>query len=235
MASRRAKSVIITMTAVTLLTLVACKGGGGGGGGGAGKAAVRAIKRYVSVARNGDEFARIFERSPTAGQEATISKTFAKAETTGRTALRASVANESVAQEFLREYRSTPRDGLITLVGHNAGGTFRFADGSTIDLGKLGSSDGSLVAVVSCESARFVDGRAVGIPTDVTYDVAYRTEQKFSEQVAGSPSLSRSEAQQYLESALADAVRELRVEGFYKTAVIGGGTGVVGVSIYQYV
>lgn len=219
-------------TALALVLFLAACGGGGGTATSAGKALTS--QRFVSVAENAGEYKQIFGKLPTTSQESAISKILAQAKQQGLTIVRP--AGSKAAAEFESAYLQSSAD-VITLVGHNKQGLFKFSDGSYFPLDQIRPSDDvPVLAVISCESAPIVEGYAVGLPTEVTYAIAFRTEEVFLQRLNALDESSRRDLptlQVELEAALDVAVIERNVKVF-KYALVGTGSGtVVGVSIYQ--
>ena len=194
-----------------------------------------AFRRFASVGRNADDFSRIFkERRATPSRVQEFVNARSTAESKGFTLLTRVSNSQTVAQAFLDEYNQSTTGQIFTLVGHNEGGKFRFYDGSEINLNSVGQNEaGGILAVISCESGRYVEGRAVGVPTDVTYNIAFSTEEKLRRRLDNAAAagivIDPSRAKEELLAALDETARERQVRVLYYS--IGSG-GVVGVAIY---
>ncbi len=231
-ASRPFLKLLALFTACVLtFYLAACAGGGG-----VVPKAAKALtsQRFVSVAENASQYKQIFGELPNVSQEAAIEKNLSRAEQQGMTIVRP--ATSTAAVEFQRSYQQSSAD-VITLVGHNDKGSFKFSDGSSLPLSQVPSSPTlPVLAVISCESARTIQGHAVGLPTEITYAIAFRTEELFLQRMSAVDENSRRDlptVQRELEAALDEAVAERNVR-IAKYALVGtGSAGVVGVSIYQ--
>lgn len=196
-----------------------------------------AFRRFASVPEDSTAFGRIFGHEPTAAQASDISRILSEGRSSGLTIVRSDTGAGTLAQQFLDRYHGAPSGSQVfTLVGHNAGGQFRFADGSPMDLTQLGDQSDKLIAVISCESGAFVNGNAIGIPTRLTYTVAYRAETNFVARVRLLAKLgvlpSHDEAQRALESALNDAASGVGVQVRWTAVAVGSG-GVAAIAIWQ--
>jgi hypothetical protein len=189
------------------------------------------IKRFASVPKDVSEYRSVFGKPPSGAQRADIESTYQEAGTRGLQVL-ARTDESSIAEKFIVEYQSGGAQ-FATLVGHNEGGVFRFADGSGVNLDALGGEGYPLLAVISCESGQYVNGTAVGIPSRLTFQIAYATEQRYTQRVRQLRSLSPAEARDILEASLREAVAASNVRVTIRFTAIGGGVGVVGFSIYQ--
>lgn len=192
------------------------------------------FQRFVAAADDFAEYEIIWGRTPTQGQQSRQSAVLDDAISQGLTALR-STSTETAAQRFTSLYRSSSAD-VVTLVGHNEGGIFRFPDGSTADLRSVGSEGGPILAMISCDSAEYSTGQKIGLPTAVTIELAVDVEQRFVAKISALDALpTTQEVGAILEEALREAT-STRPEA-YKFYLIGGvtGTAVVGVGIYQVV
>lgn len=211
---------------VVLLALPAC---GTGGGAVTGGAKALTSQRFVSLADDASEFEMIFKRAPRGGEQADISKNVAKAGDQGLTILKPSESD--VATQFLTAYQNSS-DDVVTIVGHNEKGRLYFVDGSWVQLERLGvDPDAPLLAVISCQSQNLVSGQAVGIPVEVGYAIAFRTEELFLARLGALDEAARSDrslVQQELNGALNTAIVERNVKvSAYAMAGLGGGVGVV--------
>lgn len=140
----------------------------------------------------------------------------------------APLSGTTAADSFMSKFQTSTAD-VITLVGHNDHGTFKFPDGSSITLSDLGSG-GPSIALISCGSAFYANGRAVGLPSEVTLDAAADIESAF---VAAVNQLDGAVDVTQLRVLLNSATREVltsRTEKLRYTFVVAGG-GTVAVSI----
>jgi len=225
------------MLLVLLLIAISACGGGTAPLGPAAQQAFPLVKRFASVAESSDEFANIFKQQPNGRQVGEISDLVRQTRSRGYQTLPLQ-AGRRAAEAFLSEYQSSP-PGYITLVGHNSYGTFRFPDGSELDLSSLTRTD-LITAVVSCESGRYVTSAAIGLPDELTYSVAFLTEQKYTQMLATSLEarvVSPTNAQSLLDAAYGEAISETgqaadRIMAYRLTGL--GSTTVVGISVYQY-
>lgn len=217
---------------VLALFLVACGGSASTVEKGVAKVAKAVVaERYASVADDAAGYQKIFHAPPNARQEAQIEENLSKANQQGLTVLRPS--SSSMADAFLTAYQTSSAD-VITVVGHNSKGTFMFNDGTSLQLPRLGQPGRPILALISCDSERYVQGQSVGLPTEVTIPIAYRTEQLFLDRFRTLDDADRrdiSVVQAELVAALDEAVRERNVKIATYT-LSATGAGVVGVSIY---
>lgn len=205
-----------------LLVAVGCGGGATTGG--------QLVKRYASVAQTADDYARIFDRPPSAAQNGQIPDVLGKARAGGFAV--ALPSGGATAAQVLRAEFGAQRSGFVVVVGHNEGGSLRFADGSRLALADL-DGGGAVLVAISCDSSRYVSGASIGLPTRLTYDVAFLTERKFSQGVTETTSLAA--ARTLLDTAFLEAVRELKAAKVRRVALTGSGVSVpaIGISIYQ--
>lgn len=223
-----------------LLGLVASCGGGASGGAKVSAAVVPrpppiTVQKFAATVDDAAGFGNVWKRAPrSAGELGKVTSASRKAESLG---YRIPVASgtRTAANDFLRRYNESTAD-VVTLVGHNDNGLFRFADGSWVQLSTLGNPNRPMVAMVSCDSIEYANGQAIGLPSAVTYTIAYATENKFANRIAQLPWLpSKDVLQQMLIQSLDEAAREHQVAIKYR---IAAGVGVsltapFGIAIYQ--
>ncbi len=223
---RRYLAVLI---AILLLSIAAC--GGGGGGGPVARTALQ-LEKFAAVANGADEFRNIWGRSPSATE---LDKALAAAGRAPEMGFHVPVATQarSAAESFLEQYRTSSAD-VVTLVGHNDGGTFRFADGSPLSFSELSFAGGPPVALISCNSMTYANGQAVGVPSAITFTVAYATEAKFAARLTSRTSVPTvPELQSMLVESLEEAAAESGVQ--MKYVVFGVGTVGGGIAVWQQV
>ena len=227
---RRANSAASVLILLLVLLTTGC---GGGGGSTSGRVASN-IQRLVATADEVAEYNNIWGKIPTAGQQRRQSAILDDATSQGLTALR-STPTRTASEQFLDLYQSTSAD-IVTLVGHNDGGIFRFPDASWVDLREVGGDGGPIIALISCDSAVYASGQAVGLPTPVTIELAVDVEQRFVTKVGALQALpSVAEAERLLVEALSEAA-DARAERFVYMTLTGVGSGVVaGISIHEVV
>lgn len=190
-------------------------------------------KRLVAIADDADGFLRIFDKQPTGSEAAGLSGLFRKAEDVGLDVL---IASGGVRQaDLVVEALADPATSYLTLVGHNAAGSFRFADGSALELASLAPAPGKVVAVISCESSDFVTGTTLGVPDPLTYQVAFRTEQLFTAGLTVAMLTDTAAAQQLLTQSFQRAAAEVTAKRFAIYTVVGlpPVAGVVGLAIVE--
>jgi hypothetical protein len=195
-----------------------------------------AFKRFAAVGESADDFPRIFRnRKATAARVRDFTNARPTAQTKGFTLLIRSENESNIAETFLAQYRQAASGQIFTLVGHNEGGIFRFRDGSWLNLNLIGQNDtDKLIAVISCESGRFVQGQAVGVPSDTTYNIAFSTEERFrqhvQEAVAAGVVIDATRARQELTRSFNEIKTERQVR-IYSYSI--GSGGVVGLAIFE--
>lgn len=173
--SLRVAALAVTL-ALILMATTACGGGGGSGSKVVARAALN-VEPYVARANNAKEFQLIWGAKRSVRQEDAISRLMNDARGLGMTTLRPTQTS-AASDVFLSRHQKSSSD-LITLVGHNSEGTFKFPDGSPVDLRALGGPGKPLIALISCDPDQFANGAAVGVPTPITIEVALLAEQKF--------------------------------------------------------
>lgn len=211
---------------ILLFSLAAC---GGGGGGTVSRTALH-LEKYAAVATGADDFRNIWGQAPTANE---LDKAIKAAGQASKLGFKVPAATQvrTAAKSFLEEYRTSTAD-VVTLVGHNDSGTFRFADGSPLSLSELSSAGGPPVAMISCNSMTYANGQAVGVPSAITFTVAYATQAKFAAKLASRESVpAASELQSMLLESLNEAATESGAR--MKYAVFGVGTGGAGIATWQ--
>jgi hypothetical protein len=194
------------------------------------------FERLAALPSTADEFAGIFKRQPTASQLAATRAAATRAQQAGVQLLPALAASGTVADFVVERLRNPFGPKVLTLIGHNEGGLFRFADGSSIALNQLPTlAPGKLPVAISCESARYSSGLQLGFASPITVQVAQLTESLFVGRLNAlaqeGQAITPAAAQAQLEAALAEAVHQLRVETIVKVAT----PGVVGVAIWENV
>lgn len=220
--SEIARKIVAAIVLVCFLT--ACSGGGGVA---SGAAQTLKTQRFVSLAENSSEFSAIFGRKPKARESTEIGKNLSKAEEQGFTIVKPATSN--AADEFIAAYQNS-EDDVVTLVGHNQGGRFYFGDGSWVSLENL-ANDATRphLVVISCQSSRYaMGGQAVGIPIDVGYAIAFRTEELLLERLRQLDDSARNNlalVEQELDEALNRAIQERNIR---VTAYAIGGMGAAG-------
>lgn len=202
----------------------------GCGGGGTASRTVLHLENYAAVATRADEFRNIWGQSPTATE---LNKAIVAAGQASELGFKVPAATQvrTAAESFFEQYRTSTAD-VVTLVGHNDEGTFRFADGSPLSLSELSSAGGPPVAMISCNSMTYANGQAVGVPSAITFTVAYATQAKFAAKLASRESVpTASELQSMLIESLDEAATESGARVKYVVFAVGTGGG--GIAIWQ--
>lgn len=208
-----------------LFSLAAC----GGTGGTAARTGLR-LEKYAAVATGAEDFRNIWGKTPTATELDKAIKAAGQAADLGFQ-IPAATQAQTAAESFLANYRTSTAD-VVTLVGHNDNGTFRFADSSPLALSELSSAGGPPVAMISCNSLTYANGQAVGVPSAITFTVAYATQAKFAAKLASRESVPTvAELQAMLIESLTEAANESRAP--MKYAVFGVGAGGAGIATWQ--
>jgi hypothetical protein len=189
----------------------------------------------ASVARNAEEARNIWQGKQFS--QRLLSQTISAAEkapSLGVQLINASGRETSAAQVFDRRIADSPA-AVITLVGHNAGGFFRFPDGSYTDLRALGQARRPIV-MISCNSLVYANGTSAGLPGPVALTVAFTVQTRFTEKLQALGYVpSQTEMQAMLVSSVEEIAKERR-EGILYTAGAIGGTGTLtGLVIWQKV
>lgn len=221
---------LVAPTIILLLALTGCFGSGGGAEGGAVVRTVLHMDNYAAVATGADEFVNIWGRSPSATE---LDRTIAAAGQASSLGFKipAATGSASAAQAFLEQYRTSTAD-VVTLVGHNDDGVFRFADGSPLPLNELADAGGPPVAMISCNSMSYADGQSVGIPSAITFTVAYAAQAKFAAKLAARQTVPTvGELQSLLTESAAEAANESGA--VLKYTVFGVGASGAGIAIWQ--
>ncbi len=88
--------------------------------------------------------------------------------------------------------------------------------------------DGPPIAMISCNSMTYANGQAFGVPSAITFTVAYATEANFAAKLALHESVPAvPELQAMLVEALNEAVSEANTQLKYVAFTVGaGGTGI---------
>jgi lysophospholipase L1-like esterase len=195
----------------------------------------RAVKGYASVPSTPEEFRAMWRTDAGAGQVSRAIGSASRADDVGLIAVRPR-GGTAAADVFLRDYVATTPDQVVILVGHNDQGIFAFPDGSSVDLAAMRTDARGVLAVVSCSSVRYADGRYAGVPVDLAYDYAYKIQTRFRERIraldAGT-TVTVETAQLELNLAMAD-VADARTR---QIAIAVGGAGLAttsgaGITIY---
>lgn len=189
-------------------------------------------QRFISLAENTSEFQKIFGRQPKAREVTEIEENLSKAQSQGVTVVKPAAAD--AATEFLNAYRNSTAD-VVTIVGHNQGGQLFFGDGTAVPLQNLANDPSRpYLVVISCQSSQYaMGGQAVGIPIDVGYPIARRTEALFLEAVQQLDEPARRDLatlQQELDNALNTAITQSNVRPTVY-AIAGVGSAGIGLSI----
>jgi hypothetical protein len=161
-----------------------------------------------------------------------IDRTYAAArdlQSTGLFQIAHGAAHLTAAEEALNSYQSGRYSSLV-LVGHNDGGVFKFPDGSYINLATVRANQTTTLAVLSCESSGY-GGYYAGIPSPLTYSIAFRTSQIYNDKVyryfstTGQQILDLVTAQELLSSSYNQARLEKGVRyAAAPTIAFGGGS-----------
>ena len=143
-------------------------------------------------------------------------------------------AGADAAQSFQAALRSSTSD-VVTVVGHNDDGQLRFVDGSLLPLSELGDV-GPMVAMISCDAARYANGNAAGVlPSTVTLDAAVAIEQELISLLNALDTSPDLATLQQLMDQSTRTVLEGRPELWsYRVTVAGAGAATVGIwQIYE--
>lgn len=193
-------------------------------------------QRFASVADDADGFARVFGRQPTAAEAGAFRRTIDDALGRGLVVLQQSSAGSMADEVVARLQQPATGPRVFTLVGHNAGGQLRFPDGSGLDIGMLSVRTDDVGAVLACNSAEYVDGSVVGLPTTLSYEVAFATEQRFiasaESYTSNGDALTPAAASDLLISAFDEVVRNERYARMARRTTAGA-AGVAGIGIYE--
>ncbi|MDF1605030.1 hypothetical protein [Nocardioides sp. YIM 152315] len=165
----------LLLAAVVLAAASAC----GGSTPRTAAATIRAA-RFISAADSAAEYEAIWAAKPTAGRLRRDRATLAHVDTDVVRVVASS--GTSAADTFVDGYRSSSAD-VVTVIGHNEGGLLKFADGSSVPLWDLGVG-GKPIALISCSSAAYARGQAVGLPDPVALATAVRIEQALTARVS---------------------------------------------------
>lgn len=217
---------LATSIALVCAMLGACRGGG------VAKVAEDVhVEGFVAGAHSEEEYRAIWGTPPTVGQLRRVDVLTSKASSNGIRLLGVSGA-ASAASTFQDSYASSTAD-VVSIVGHNDLGAFKFSGGSDVLLSNLGGSSQPILAVFSCDSDRYVNGSAVGVTSPISIQVALLAQERFLQLVRALPSPPNAKAAQDLvNSAVDSAARQLQVRVVYRTGLGLAGAGVVGGSIY---
>ena len=191
------------------------------------KLAVR-VASFASVARTAEEAKNIWQKD---FNTRLLSETTSAAEIAPSLGVHlvTSTGSETGEQAFTRLLSESSAD-VVTLVGHNQGGYFRFPDGTYIDLQTLGQSE-KLIAMISCNSIQYANGSSAGLPGYVGLDVAFTVQSRLTAKVQSlSYSPDVAEVQGMLVATLNEVASERSVRIRYSLA--GGGT-IAGITIWQ--
>ncbi len=194
------------------------------------KSTILKLEQYAAVAYSSAEHHNIWGEASPAGLSKII-KSAGEASDRGYQIIE-STKTVTAAQNFLQNYQNSNAD-VLTLVGHNDNGTFKFGDKSSFLLKDLGNDDGPVVAILSCESSKFANGKSIGLPTEITFSVAYATGERFSSKIQQLPTLPNHVVlQQMLVDSLNEVMHEKNVRIAYQS--LGSvGVGVVGIAVWQ--
>ena len=150
------------------------------------------LRSFVTVPRDANEISKVFKVSANRISAAKLSefrRSFDRAEQLAReqrsfTVMRPVTSPGSIqmADDFLHTYESSEY-GALTLIGHNDSGVFYFTDGSSVNLTQIPANEATTLAIISCNSSEYSDNYA-GLPTLVTYSIAYRTAQLYKEKIS---------------------------------------------------
>lgn len=189
------------------------------------------VKRVFAGPAGESEWRAIFQRVPSAAELDDAARASQTAARGGYVILKPST---TLADSFMETVRSSNNE-IITLIGHNDGGAFRFSDGSAISLDGIGTlSRTSRVAVISCYSTNRVRGGGIGIGNIAVFAVAQDTATRFAQLVGGrSPrTLTNGQLQALLDQAFVAANRADR-SGVPLAAVGLSLSGGMGITIYE--
>ena len=220
-AARRLAALLVALT----LTLAACSGS-------TATAGSRIVSRLIIGAEDAAQFSTIWKQPADEAALAAQLRLLAKAEDSGLTLVRPAVGSGTAADSVLTALAASDT-GVATIVGHNTGGTLRFADGSLLKIADL-PQGGPRIAVISCSSQAAANTvGAAGLPVDVKLELALRTEALFIEQVGR---LTAEEAADLtiLQAALTTAFEQAKSEFprvFALALPLTGGGAVAGVFI----
>lgn len=215
---------------VLAVTAAACAGGSGvARGGGAVVRNVPEIDRFIVAASSPAEYRGIWGQAPTQRQLRQSLSALSAVE--GAVVRVRPPVGMTAAESWLRAYRSSSAS-VVTLVGHNEAGVFRFADGSGVSLGELGGGTGPLVVVFSCDAAKSVTGRTVGtVPEVVTLLAATEMERRVVSLLDSGVLAEPQQLVGMVDAVTADVLAEnsvFRLAG--GVSLVSGG--VIGVSVY---
>jgi hypothetical protein len=216
-------SRIIALAAAFVFALAACSGG-------ATNTASRVVSRLIIGAEDAAQYSTIWEKQADDVALAAQLRLVSNAEDAGLTLVRpaAGTAAESAVAAL-----TAADSGVSTIVGHNTGGTLRFADGSLLNIADL-PQGGPRIAVISCSSQVAANKvGAIGLPVEVQLRLALRTETLFIEKVA-TLTAAQSADLALLQAALIDAFEQAK--GEFPTALaialpLTGGGAVAGIFI----
>lgn len=206
------------VSAVALLLVLA--GACGGTGGQVARTGTKVVvSRFVSAADDAAEYELIWGRQPSQGL---LSRDRALLQSLDDSVVRVAPRADATAAETFVDYYQRSADDVITLTGHNEAGIFRFPDGSWVDIGALGSG-GPPIAIISCESAKYASGQAVGLPSVLTLTVAADIERTFVQRVSD---LNAAPSVAQLKRLLEDSADEMTdgQEGTWIAVAVVGGT-----------
>lgn len=213
--------------AVLALVVLASCGGTRQATSGGGQRVAASVQRFISSPANESDYLAIWgelpsaglqqrDRSALAGLASDITKVAPSGASDAASVFRASVENSTA--------------DVVTVIGHNDGGQLKFPDGTAVSLSELGGV-GPLVAMISCDAARFNNGNAVGIlPSSVTLQSAVQIEQALHARLKELPSPPDLTTLQRLLDESTYSVLDARPELWnYSVASVGGGAVAVGI------
>lgn len=218
------------MIVLTVAALVAAGCGGAPTSGG--QRAALTLERFISGPQNAADYKAIWGKVPGAGQQQRDQSVLAGL-SSDITRL-APAAGNTAADTFTASLKSSDA-AVVTVIGHNDGGFLRLADGSGVPLSELGGV-GPLVAMISCDAARYASNNAVGIlPSTVTLSVAVQIERTLTsrlQQLNSRPDVAQ--LKQLLDESTRSVLEPDPNYWGYALAVTGTGTaGTATVRIWQ--
>lgn len=214
---------------VVAVLLAGCGGGGvvSGGGGGTTRQLVT-LERFIVAADDVQEYRGIWGTQPSQRQLRENQGVLRTADELLRVP---TPTSSTAAQSWVEAYQASAAD-VVTLVGHNEEGAFRFADGSSVDLQSLGQTSGPALVVISCDAARNSQNQVVGtVPEFVTLTAAVEIERRVAAAVADGGSSTTSQLEVVVDDATTEVLAENSAYRMAGGVVVVAGS-VIGVSVY---
>ena len=182
----------------------------GGAGGGTVAAKSVAVKLFASVGDDTRSLEKIFHRSPTnplSQKEFSDARgAFKQATSNGFEIFAGTSRPTTIAAQVLETINQTA-SGLVVLVGHNENGSIYFRDGSGVAITSIQNPPGGFTAILSCSSLVGMQD-ALGIPTELSYTIAFDTGRRFQSALRARGNLdglTRQAAQDLLTSSFNSA------------------------------